>query len=175
MHTETLVFVLIIIIVILIVSLVYATRATSDISQAKADKDISIAYWYLAWTVSILWLTIAGLIIGIISLFVFGPELIPMLGKSVIYALVAILAVALAIVGVMSAIAAYHIGNSAVESSVVQGYHEAITAAVTALVSIGLAIVIIFVTWHYESPATPLPSYPDYPDYSDYPSTSSYY
>jgi len=155
MHTELLVFLLIIIAIILVFSLVYATSATTGIASAKADPNIYSAYWYLAWTVSILWIIIAGMIIGIVCLFIFGPEFIPVFGKTLLYAVVVILGLALVVTGVMASIGAYYIGISAVESTVTQAYHDAVIAATTALGSIAFAVIIALLVWHYSTPAVP--------------------
>lgn len=161
MHIEMLVFLLIIIMIILVISLVYASRATTGIFSTKGDPNINVAYTYLAWTVSVLWITLIGMAIGVICLFAFGPELIPTFGKTIVYLIVAVLIIALLAVGIMTSIGAYYIGISAVEPTVKDAYENAIIAAVTALGSIFVALVIGFLVWHYSTPtpvAAPLPT-----------------
>ena len=149
-----LVFLLIIIMIILVIALVYASRATTGIYSVKGDPNINVAYMYLAWTVSVLWIVLIGLVIGIICLFAFGPELIPTFGKTIVYLIISVLIIALIAVGVMSSIGAYYIGISAVEPTVSGAYENAIIAAVTALGSIFVALVAGFLVWHYAKPAT---------------------
>lgn len=157
MSTEALVFLLIIIMIILVVALVYASRATTGIFRIKGDPNINTAYMYLAWTISVLWIVLIGLVIGVISLFAFGPELIPTFGKTIVYILIAVLVVALIAVGVMSSIGAYYIGISAVESQVSEAYENAIIAASVSLGAIFVALVAGFVVWHYSGPS-PVPA-----------------
>lgn len=150
MHTELLVFLVIIILIILVVALVYATRSASELGPGTSDPNISVAHWYLAWTVSILWIAIAAAIVGVFSLFFFGPELIPTFGKTILYVAVLLLSVALIAVGVMAAISASYINASAVSAKYSAAYDNAIIAAIAALGSIGMAIIIAIVIWHYE-------------------------
>jgi hypothetical protein len=148
MHTEILVFLVIIILIILIIALVYATRAAEGLA-GYSDPNITIAHTYLAWTVAVLWLVIAGAIIGVIALFIFGPELIPTFGKSILYIALLAFFIGLIAAGVVASIAAYHINNSTIKSKVEAAYRDTIISAVTALGSTALIIIIAVVVWYY--------------------------
>lgn len=150
MNTELLVFLVIIILIILVVALVYATRSAVELGSGTSDPNISVAHSYLAWTVSILWIAMAAAIVGVVSLFFFGPELIPLFGKTILYLAVFLLSIAVIAVGVMAAISAHYIGSSAVSTKYVTAYDNAVITAVAALGSVGMAIVIAVVIWHYE-------------------------
>lgn len=158
MHIELLVFLVIIIMIMLLVSLVYATRAAVELGPGTADPNISVAHWYLAWTVAVIWIAIAAAIVGVGCLFFFGPEFIPLLGKSILYVAVLLMSAALIAVGVVASISASYIAASAVTSKYKTAYDNAVISAVAGIGSVGVAIIIAVVIWHYEyAPATPPP------------------
>ena len=150
MSTELLVFLIIIILIILLVALVYATRSAVELGPGTSDPNISVAHSYLAWTVSVLWIAIAAAIVGVFSLFFFGPELIPLFGKTILYLAVFLLSIAVIVVGVMAAISAHYISASAVSAKYVTAYDNAVITAVAALGSVGIAIIIAVIVWHSE-------------------------
>jgi len=151
MHTISLIFIFIIVIIILVISLTYATDASVAVGQSAArqtDPDLSAAYFYLTWTVSILWIVISLIIIGVIALIIFGPEFLPIFGKTLVYLVLAFMVIAIIVVGVISSIAAFHINRSPENSTVGSADEDAIIAAVVSLGSIGLVGVGYAITWY---------------------------
>jgi hypothetical protein len=158
------------VVVILIISLVYATRADKLIAEYKSDPNISSARKYLTWTVTIIWLLIAGIIFGMIALVITGPELIPTFGKTIIYLVLFIFVAAIIVTGIMASIAAYDIGQSNVSGDKLSaGYEDAIISAVTALGTLSLFVICYFVTWYHKKiPVNSFDYNSQYQAYSDY-------
>ena len=149
MYDFVLFILVIVFIVIIITSLVYVTRA-SVATGGTSDPNLERAHTYLAWTSGILWTTIALSIIGGICLVIFGPEFLPLLGKTTVYIFL-FLAVAVAIlIGVMAAIAASYIGASSSSDmgDIKAAYDDAIIASVITLGTIILILVGYYITWH---------------------------
>lgn len=150
----------IVVIVILIFSLVRASTASLDLLTNKTnDGDIALAEKYMNWTVIILWIIIAGIIIGVIALFIFGPELLPELGNTIFYLIFGVMVIAIITVGVISSISAYHIGISSEESKFATAYSNTIQAAVASLGSVGIFIIGYLLVLHFTG--TPKKDYVD--------------
>lgn len=140
-----------VILIILILSLVYATASAAEIGSTS-DPDLSSAHWYLSWTVSALWIIIAMMIVGVIALIFFGPEFIPIFGETVVYLILFVMVAAIIVTGVISSIAAYYINRSPAKDTSGSAYTDSIVAAVSALGSLFVIIVVYFLIWHYGTP-----------------------
>jgi len=150
----------IIVIVVLIFSLVRASTASIDLLTNKSnDGDIDLAEKYMNWTVIILWIIIVGIILGVIALFIFGPELLPELGNTIFYLIFGVLVIAIITVGVISSISAYHIGISSQKVKFEVAYTNTIQAAVASLGSLGIFIVGYLLVLHFSG--TPKKDYVD--------------
>lgn len=112
MSTFVLVFILIIIFIILVVCSTYATDASVKLKDFKDDDNISAAYKYVTWAVTIIWITLAGMIIGLIALIFFGPELIPTFGKTIVYLAIGVMFIAIVAIAVICAISTYYLRQS---------------------------------------------------------------
>lgn len=149
MYDFVLFILVIVLVIVLIVSLVYITRASIAVS-GTSDPDLEKAHTYLAWTSGVLWSLIAVTIIGSIALVVFGPEFLPLLGKTVVYLfLFAVVAVVITI-GIMAAIAASYISSSPsiTKDDIRAAYDDCVIAAVITLATIGIIIIGMYITWH---------------------------
>ena len=149
MHDFVLLILVVVFIVILITSLVYVTRASVAVS-GTTDPDLQEAHTYLAWTSGVLWALIGVAIIGSIALVVFGPEFLPLIGKTSVYVFLFLLVVVVIAIGIMAAIAASHIARSpSVTKDDIKGaYDDCIIAAVITLGTIGLMLLGYYITWH---------------------------
>ncbi|CAH6419527.1 Hypothetical protein POVR2_LOCUS29 [uncultured virus] len=155
MHDFVLLVLVIVFIVILIVSLVYITRASVAVS-GTSDPSLEQAYTYLAWTSGVLWSVIAVAIIASIALVVFGPEFLPLFGKTFIYLFLFMTIAVVIAIGVMAAIAASYIAQSPSVSKddIKKAYDDCIIAAVITLGSIGLMLIGYYITWHTSKAAS---------------------
>jgi len=147
MHDLWMIILFVIVIIILIYSLIKATEASADLDKDTHDGNIDTAFTYITWTVSILWIVIGAIIFGIVALFIFGPEFLPTFGKSIFYLVFFLLVVGVVVVGVISSIAAYHIGISAEKENFTTAYADCIQAAVASLGAVGIFIIAYFITW----------------------------
>lgn len=93
---------------------------------------------------------IALAIIGSIALVVFGPEFLPLIGKTVVYLFLFLVIAVVIAIGVMAAIAASNIASSPSVSkdTIAAAYHDCIIAAVITLGSIGIMLLGYYITWH---------------------------
>ena len=81
------IFLCVIVGIILFVAIVYsieAAQAIASYSGYETDDNLATAHRYLSYTSSILLIVVAALIIGIISLFIWGAELIPRFGSTIV-------------------------------------------------------------------------------------------
>jgi hypothetical protein len=170
-------FLLVIVLIVLIISLVYASRASIALQSAPDNADLISAQSYLAWTVATIWLVLIGIIIGTVALVIFGPEFIPTFGSTLVYLVLFVFVIAIITIGVNASIAASEINRSGINTpDINNAYDNAVIAAVTALGSIGVTIIIYYFVWHSSkvtpSPDTPETSNPEYqPEYQpQYPS-----
>jgi hypothetical protein len=156
MHDIVLLLLLVVAIVILIVSLIYISKASTSIGDTT-DPNLLQAYTYLAWTSGILWSLITVVILGSIALVVFGPEFLPLFGKTTVYLALFGMIIAIIVIGVMAAIAASYIGAAANPDldNIKLAREYSIIAAVVALGSIGIVLIGYFITWHTSKTTVP--------------------
>lgn len=149
MYDFVLFILVIVLVIVLIISLVYITRASIAVS-GTSDPDLEKAYTYLAWTSGILWTLIAISVIGSIALVVFGPEFLPLLGKTVVYLFLFAVVAAAVTVGIMAAIASAYISYSPsiTKDNIRAAYDDCVIAAVITLGTIGVIILGFYITWH---------------------------
>lgn len=149
MHDFVLLLLLVVAIIVLIVSLIYISKASTSIGETN-DPNLLQAYTYLAWTSGILWSLIVVVILGAIALVVFGPEFLPLFGKTTVYLALLGMILAIIVIGVMAAIAASYIGSAANPNlpNVIEAREDAIIAAVVALGTIIIAVIGYYITWH---------------------------
>lgn len=136
-------------VIVLITSLVYITRASVAI-EGTNDVDLQKAHSYLAWASGVLWTLIALAIIGSIALVVFGPEFLPLLGKTTVYIFLFLVVAVVIAIGVIAAIGASYIAQSSQLSkdAIRAAYDDCIIAAVLTLGTIGLTLLGFYITWH---------------------------
>jgi hypothetical protein len=141
----------IIILFVLIFSLVRASAASYQLLGTSTDPDIVTARDYLLWLVSLLWIAIGLIIVGIVLLFVFGLELVPYLGSLIFYLLFAFIIIAVITVGVVASIAAQHINNSTERDKYAEAYSDSVQAAVASLLTLSLIVIGFIVYYVYGS------------------------
>ena len=144
MGTLSMFILLIIIGIILIISLYYATNASVKVGKFggyQNDENLAQAYKYLTWTVTVIWIVIALLIISVIFLFIYGSQIIVEFGSWIITILLLIVFSMTIAVGVMSVLAAIAI-NASTETAnnpdLESAYTDAVIASVATLLTIGL-------------------------------------
>ena len=166
--------VIIIIIVILIVSLVYASRASTQISSVKdfdKDKNLEQASRYLIGVSVVGWLAVILLFVGLIALFSYGGEAeaavsigseeaaafsqfspnnpisqaVNTTANTILYSILAIVGIFTLILGIVTALAATQIGESKLYKSGATGPVEtAYRFSVISAVAAIVSVVLIF-------------------------------
>ena len=150
MSTALEIVLLIVIAIVVIISLVYISKASvsiGDVSGYKDDKNLDLAYKYTTWCTATCWILIIFLIVGLIFLVIFGPELIFVWGGVLIGGLVLLMMAFAFAIGVLAAMSAYYINKSKLSAD--PNAHSAyIDCIISAVVSLGV-IGILFLTFIY--------------------------
>lgn len=154
------IFLCVIIGIILFVAIVYsieAAQAIASYSGYEADENLKVAHRYLSYTSSILLIVVAVLIIGIISLFIWGAGLIPRFGSTIVDFVFLIVILAAIAAGVIASIAAYDISKSPVmtaDAKIQEAYSKAVIAAVASLGALGFIFFVSIAIWYNRTNVT---------------------
>lgn len=112
MNTIVLIFIFIVIFIILVICSGYASSASVSLGKLKSDTNLASAYSYVTWAVSIIWILLIGMIIGIIALVFFGPELLPLIGGEIFYLALVVMFIAIIAIAITCSISIYYIRQS---------------------------------------------------------------
>ncbi|CAK7995005.1 Hypothetical protein POVR1_LOCUS523 [uncultured virus] len=151
------IFLCIVVGIILFIAIVYsieAARAIAAFSNYSQDPNLALAHRYLSYTSSILLIVVAALIIGIICLFIWGEELIPTFGSSIVDLVFLLVILAAIAAGVVASIAAYDISQSPAltsDDNIKDAYSKAIIAAVASLGALGFMLFVTIAIWWHRS------------------------
>lgn len=140
--------------VIIIVVLSYASAASAEIGNIKnKDDDLKSAYSWIGYGLAVGWPIWIGIVVGLIVLFIFGPELIPDLGSTIVYLGLLITFISLAFLALSFILGAYYTYRStSTDKSAAQG-----NVNTAALLSAGTIILLIIAYWYIYSSKTPTP------------------
>ena len=128
-----------------IVALVYIGKASTSItsiSKWDANPDLFQARTYLKWTTIISSILIAIVVLGLITIILFGPQLLFVWGGMLIIGLILIMIGFAIAAGVLASISAYYIRQSG-EGETGFGYNAFIYCVIAAAVSLGTVTILV--------------------------------
>ena len=113
MNTILLTFIFVIVLIILLTVLSFASTANTDLADIyKDDSNLTSGKAWIVYGIAIIWPIWLGIVLGLIALFVFGPELIPTLGKTIVYIGVIIVLLSVVFLAFACILATYYIRQS---------------------------------------------------------------
>jgi hypothetical protein len=113
MNTIVMAFIFIVILIILLVVLSYASTASVDLKDlVSTDDNLKLAKQWIDYALIIIWPVWIGIVLGLIALFVFGPELIPELGYTIVYFGVIVVLLSVGLLALFCILGVYYIWSS---------------------------------------------------------------